>query len=136
MDKFPDALIGMQLVGWDSCEQILTVKDNERIINLLFNDSDEGDCCGYNDFFAELLVSDHDLSINPIITNVEVKNDPEDSADYPWDDCDHVKITFFGGAKKIFQIESTSGSGSGWCYGACVTVKCKTLDIDECVTAW
>lgn len=131
MKNFPDILIGMQLVGWDDQRKILTVKDeNGKPCDLVFDDSNEGDCCGYNDFFAELLVSDHDASLNPIITRVEVKRPEENYFE------DNVKITFFGGAKKIFCIDSESGSGSGWCYGACVTVKCEAIDLYDYVTVW
>lgn len=133
MNYFSDVLIGMQLIGWNDQEKILTVKDvNGKQYDLVFDDSDEGDCCGYNDFFAELLVSDHDASLNPIITRIEVEKPEKEGSEV----CENVKITFFGGAKKIFYINSESGSGSGWCYGACVTVKCEAIGLKEYVTSW
>lgn len=136
MEKFPNMLIGMQLVGWDQENQILTVKNDEQYLNLVFDDSDEGDCCGFNNFFAELLVSEQDLSMNPIITHVEVDRGENTPLDSSWHDLDRVKITFFGAAKSLFTIDSESGSGSGWEYGACVTVKCDAIGLKEFVTAW
>lgn len=130
MNEFPYLLIGMQLVKWDDDKKILTVKKEDQLLDLVFDDSDEGDCCGYNEFFANLLVSDDDLSLNPVITNVEVLHNSDA------DDWQESKITFFGEAKKLLCIESESGSGSGWCYGACVTVKCDALGLSELVTSW
>lgn len=129
MNKFPYLLIGMQLVNWDDDKKVLTVKAEDKLLDLVFDDSDEGCCCGYNDFFAELLVSERDVSINPVITNVEVLEKDDG-------DCSTAKITFFGEAKKLFSIRSESGSGSGWCYGACVTVKCDALGLSDLVTSW
>lgn len=130
MNDFPYLLIGMQLVEWDDDKKILTVKDGEKLLDLVFDDSDEGDCCGYNEFFAELLVSDRELSRNPVITNVEVLHNGD------CDDCDKAEITFFGEARKLLCIESLSSSGSGCCYGACVSVKCDVIGLEELVTSW
>lgn len=129
MKSFTSMLIGMQLIGWDDGKKILTVKDRSKLFDLVFDDSDEGDCCGYNVFFAELFTSEEDLAQNPIITRVEVEKNVE---------CDEekAKITFFGGAKKLLKLESLSSSGSGWTYGACVTVRCKAMELDEVVTEW
>jgi hypothetical protein len=136
MEKFPDMLIGMQLVNWNKENQTLTVRDGERLFDLQFDDSDEGDCCGFNNFFAELLVSDHDLSLNPVITHVEVEECERSFFGYRGGEQDHVKVTFFGGANKLFYVDSESSSGSGWGYGACVTVKCSAIGLDECITSW
>ena len=130
MNEFPYLLIGMQLVKWDDDKKILTVKNEDQLLDLVFDDSDEGDCCGYNEFFANLLVSDDDLSLNPVITNVEVLHNSDA------DDWQESKITFFGESKKLLCIESESGSGSGWSYGACVTVKCDAIGLSELVTSW
>ena len=88
MNEFPYLLIGMQLVKWDDDKKILTVKNEDQLLDLVFDDSDEGDCCGYNEFFANLLVSDDDLSLNPVITNVEVLHNSDA------DDWQESKITF------------------------------------------
>ena len=88
---FADKLIGMQLVSWDDNEKTLTVKKGNDLFKLAFDDSDEGDCCGYNDFFVELLVSEDELKRNPVITNLEyVHSDSEE------DECDSLVLTFFG----------------------------------------
>lgn len=129
-NTFADKLIGMQLVSWEDATKTLIVQKGEERFKLVFDDSDEGDCCGYNEFFVELTASDDELKRNPVITNVSAERSGED------EDCDSLEITFLGESKKIMTISSVSGSGSGWCYGAIVTVKCEALAIDETVTGW
>lgn len=106
-------------------EEIVVSKDNELYVLKVIEDS--GDCCGYNDLETQLLIDDEN---KPIITNVEYED--------VYNDCDeqHVKITFYGENKQIALIDSLSSSGSGWCYGACVTIKCKELNIDEIISEW
>lgn len=128
-NTFADKLIGMQLMSWDEAENTLIVKKGEEYFKLVFDDSDEGDCCGYNSLFVELFVSESELSRNPVIVKCEAKREDCDNSD-------HMKLTFFGEAKKIMTIDSDSGSGSGWCYGACVTVECVGLGINEVITSW
>lgn len=124
-----DNLIGMQLVDWDDDTQILTVRNGEDFHRIEIDDSDCGDCCGYNEFFAELHVDREKMGENPVITHAEACEDD----DY----CDKMVIAFFGGAEKLISLHSESGSGSGWCYGACVKVRCKSLDMDgETITSW
>lgn len=130
-ETFANKLIGMQLVGWDDEQKTLTVKKDDEIFKLVFDDTDEGDCCGYNTFFAELIATSDEIARNPIITNV-LNEHHENSG---WE-SETLKITFFGESKKLLCINSESGSGSGWCYGAIVTVKCEALGIDDCVTSW
>lgn len=77
---------------------------------------DEGDCCGFNEFDI-LLIDEEEIHNNPVITNItEERNE--------YTDGDVLKMTFFGEHKAIAEINSYSSSGSGWCYGACVTLKC------------
>lgn len=128
-NTFADKLIGMQLVSWDDNEKALVVRKGEEHFKLVFDDSDEGSCCGYNNLFVELLVTEDELKRNPVIVKCEAKRDDDD-------DGDHIKLTFFGESKKIMTIDSESGSGSGWCYGAVVTVDCAGLGIDEAITSW
>lgn len=129
-NTFADKLIGMQLVSWDDDRKIMTVKKGNNLFKLVFDDSKEGGCCGYNDFFAELFVSNEELKRNPVITKLECERSGDE------ENADSVRITFLGEAKKIMTINSLSSSGSGWCYGATVTVKCEALSIDETVTGW
>lgn len=114
--------------------QILKVNDNQIIVKL-GNDvhvleiiSDGGDCCGYADFATNLLYSENDFR-NPVITNVVL----EDKGD---NYSDSSIVTFFGESKPLASIESEAGSGSGWSYGACVSLRCKSLDIDENLASW
>lgn len=120
-----EKLIGAQVtkVGKDEIDVQLNGKGYT-----LYLDSDDGDCCGYSGF--EIIHFDEEnTSDNPIITNVEYEGE---------DDYDEStsKVTFFGLHKEILKIESSAGSGSGWNYGANVTISCKELDIDNTLAAW
>lgn len=121
-------LIGYQLVQIDD-EKIIVKKDNK--IYVLKIEKDYGDCCGYNEIETHLLINENEIEKNPIITNIEFQNIMTDPCD-----CDLVKITFYGNNKKLANIKSLSASGSGWQYGACVSIVCKELDIDEIITEW
>lgn len=120
-------LIGYQLVSIDN-EHIVIRKDNSTyVLDIL---EDEGDCCGYNLIETELLVDETELYRNPVITNVEMT---EKEDDYDGMGC---KLTFFGEYKPLAIVDTYSSSGSGWCYGACVSINCKGLDINEVLSAW
>lgn len=114
--------------------QILTVSDESievKLDNKVFTldiISDDGDCCGYSAFTTNMLYSEND-SRNPIITNVSLKSGESD-----YDDSS--VITFYGESKPLATIESEAGSGSGWGYGAFVSLRCKALDIDEDLASW
>lgn len=114
--------------------QILTINDDSIKVKLgedTFNleiISYDGDCCGYADFKTNLLYSENDRR-NPIITNIEL----EDKDCY---DGESSIITFYGESKPLATIESEAGSGSGWSYGAFVSLTCKELDIDENLASW
>lgn len=114
--------------------QILTVNDDSIEVKLgektfkLEIVSDGGDCCGYADFTTNLLYSENDFR-NPIITNVSLEGG---EGAY----CDSSIITFYGESKPLATIESEAGSGSGWSYGAFVSLKCIPLDIDEDLASW
>lgn len=115
--------------------QILTVGDDWIDVKLgdgvfkLEIISDDGDCCGYANFTTNLLYSENDAR-NPIITNVSLEDDESD-----YDGSSSV-VTFYGESKPLAKIESLAGSGSGWNYGASVTLRCKALDIDENLASW
>lgn len=119
-------LVGFQLVNINRTE-IIVEKDD--VTYKLAIKGDSGDCCGYNDIDTTLLISEDELSRNPVITNIEL----EDSDGYSESKC---KVTFYGEYKPMAVIDSLSSSGSGWCYGACVTSECKALDLDCTITAW
>lgn len=116
-------LIGAKLISIDT-ERIIVEKDNTQYIIDIIDDG--GDCCGYNEINAKLLITDNS---KPIITKITT----EESDNYDGDSCN---ITFFGEYKPIAELDSFSYSGSGWGYGACVTLECKALDIDTLITSW
>lgn len=86
---------------------------------------DYGDCCGYNEITANLLIDDNS---KPIITKIQTEE--------TCDEGNNVLITFFGEYKPIATLNSFSYSGSGWAYGASVTLKCEELDMDTLVSQW
>lgn len=130
MNTFPECLVGMQLVKWyEGCNTLVLRDANQQKYMLWFDDTHSGDCCGYNEVSAELYISDEDLSANPIITRVEKVKDGTSC-------MNEVELIFFGESKKLMSVSSTSGSESGYSYGACVTVHCKDLKIEEVVTKW
>lgn len=125
-------LVGYQLVSIDDVK--IVVRKGNSEYTLCINE-DYGDCCGYNEFSTKLLVSEDELVRNPIITNVEVEETIA-RREENWFDGQGAKITFFGEVKPIAELDSFSSSGSGWCYGACVTIVCEALEMDETITSW
>lgn len=123
-------LVGYQLVSIN--DSAITVRKGDTEYTLHINE-DYGDCCGYNEISTKLLVSEDELARNPIITNVEVESDSSDESS----GCgDSAKITFFGEMKALAELDSFSSSGSGWGYGACVTVECESLELYNTITSW
>ena len=120
-------LIGSKLVSFNEKGFSVILPNGERR-DFVF-DEDYGDCCGYNELSAELLISADELSNNPVITNIE-------KIDTSGSDGDSIKIVFFGEVKKIAEINSLSSSESGWCYGACVWVTCKQINESEILTKY
>ena len=120
-------LIGYQLVSIDDTKIVVRKNDSEYTLNIK---EYEGDCCGFNEIKTTLLISDTELKCNPIITNVE-KEEMEDEYDGMYG-----KLTFFGEYKPMAIVDGYSSSGSGWCYGACVSIYCSDLGIDEELSSW
>ena len=127
MEKELQKLIGSQLVG-ETCSGILLKKDG-KVFELEI-DTDSGDCCGYADFKKVLLIDEDNIKRNPVITKVEII---DGESDYDEESC---LITLYGENLAMATVEATAGSGSGWHYGACVTVKCPTLGIAGCIASW
>ena len=119
-------LIGWQIVSMDKQGFVITKDGEKRTFKF---DEDEGDCCGFNNFDAKLVYEEGSAD-NPVITAI---NFDEDESDY---DENHVIITFFGGHKLLAKIDSLSSSGSGWCYGACVTCRCVETNEEETISCW
>ena len=120
-------LIGYKLEKINNNEIVIS---NENKSYILKFEEDEEDCCGYNELETTLLIDEKN---KPIITNVKYEDVSEEDK---WGDSEIIKITFFEENKEIANIKSKSSSGSGWCYGACVTVNCKELHIHETISSW
>lgn len=120
-----EKLIGAQILTLNDDSIEVKLGDGIHTLEII---SDDGDCCGFADFTTNLLYSENDFR-NPVITNVELEN-----KDYH--DGDSSIITFYGESKPLATIESEAGSGSGWSYGAFVSLRRKELDIDEDLASW
>lgn len=119
-------LIGFQLVEINNSEIKLKKDDKTFTLSII---TDNGGCCGYNFVGTNLFISKRELNRNPIITDITIdRNEGE------WEQT--CKVVLFGEEKNIAELETNSGSGSGWCYGACAWVKCKELDLDEVLSQW
>lgn len=118
-----EELVGFQLVSINNDAIIVKKDEKEYLINF---EEDEGECCGFNDLETELLINDNS---KPIITSIKGIDKSDD-----WEEA--VEIIFYGENKQLAKINSRSSSGSGWSYGACITVKCKDLNIEEVITSW
>lgn len=123
-------LVGYRLVEIDNCG-FKVKKDND--IKTFEFEGDHGDCCGYNDVTANLLISEDELTNNPIITEVNYVNPAKM---HSYDECERIVITFMGECRPIAEINSESGSGSGWRYGAHAWVTCKETNETETLTEW
>ena len=119
-------LVGFQLV--DLTEEKILVRAPDGKTFTLFIEDDEGDCCGFNDITTTLEVKKNS-KINPIITKVDICNEEEDEGE-----CCYV--TFYGDSKVLGSIDTYSSSGSGWNYGANVTVRCSPLSLIETLSSW
>lgn len=122
-------LIGFQLVGINGSE--IKLKKGDKTFTLSIIDSCEEDqtCCEYNDIEANLFISKEELGRNPIITDITIEK-----SEYEWGET--CKVVFFGEEKNIAELTTNSSSVSGWYYGACASVKCKELDLNEVLSQW
>lgn len=121
-------LIGFRLISISNDAIIVEKQGKQCRLDI---DDDYGDCCGWNEIEAKLLVSETDLMANPVITNVEVEGNLGENYAHS-----SSKVTFFGVYKPMATLETSSGSCSGWQYGAAVTVMCKELSINETISSW
>lgn len=121
--KITDALIGAKLISVSDYE--IKIEKDHKVYTLNI-EQEQGGCCGYSEVETKLLINEKS---KPVITKIEFdRND-----NYENDTC---LITFFGEYKPLATINSCSGSGSGYYYGACVTIECRDLDICEVITEW
>lgn len=119
-------LVGYQLVSIDDAKII--VKKGNRKYEIVIMD-DPGGCCGYNDIKTELYFDKEDSKRNPVIIDVDEKFDGGN-----FDTS--CSITFIGEYGNLGKIDSLSSSGSGWCYGATVTLISDKLGIKEIISSW
>ena len=118
------SLVGMTLLDLNEYGFTVESKDGERL-RFVF-DEDKGDCCGFNEIKTTLSMSTKNP---PVITRVQYQ-DVSDG------DEDAIVITFFGLDKEIAEIFSMSSSGSGWAYGATVSVMCREINFHEVITQY
>ena len=120
-----DVLIGSQILTMTN-DKIVVAKDGTNYTLYIGDYSD--DYCGFNEIQTVLNYGENRAD-NPIITDIvrEIDNG---------DDGSSCKVTFYGDSKAIGTIDAYSSSGSGWEYGARVTVECEALGIDETLSSW
>lgn len=123
--KLFDDLIGGQITTMTN-EGFSVRFANGQVRNFVFVE-DKGDCCGYNELQTELFYS-KDSKDNPAIVKVEYEGDDNDG--------DSLTITFFGAYAPLAEINSCSYSGSGYRYGAAMSVICKETKEEEILTSW
>lgn len=119
------ALVGMQLVNLT--KHAIMVKKNGKTFQIHIDD-DEGDCCGFNEISTRLYFKPNSKR-NPVITSVVQKSQTKEVEET-------CNVIFFGEDKTIAELDTLSSSGSGWGYGATVSVKCDKLDIDDVLSSW
>ena len=120
-------LIGSQIINvGDDNFTVRTQQGENRTFRII---EDEGDCCGYNNWGIQIFNKD-EIDRNPIITKVVDTGEQEDG------DAVIRYITLFGEYAPLVEINSLSSSGSGWAYGACVTLLCEEIKTEETITRW
>jgi hypothetical protein len=120
-------LIGAQLISFGKDK--FKVKTEKGKVRTFVLDEDEGDCCGYNEVVSTLLIDKKELRNNPIITAIKESDTEEDDGNR------HI-LTLVGISKPLAEIDTYSSSGSGWCYGACVTLECKETRLSKILSHW
>lgn len=119
-------LIGFKLLNVD--EYGMTIEKNCVQLHVDFIQS-YGDCCGYTGINTLYIGSNSE----PQITNVELV--AEDQGDMYFDG-QAVLLTFFGINGKLAEVHAHASSGSGCQYGACVTVKCDAIKLEQIIAEW
>lgn len=106
-------LVGAKFI--EKTETGFVVEKDDKRYNLDYATYD-GDCCGWAKIEDTLLISDNDL-LNPVISSCEF-------AEHEYDCGYDCKMTLLGISKPIYVANATASSGSGWQYGATVTLYC------------
>lgn len=129
LEEMLNSLIGSRLVMLS--DEGFTVRGDDGKERHFVFEEDYGDCCGFNEVTSTIFFNPNDEENLPAITNIDRLED-----ECPTDDGNSLRITFFGLAKKLAIIDSYSSSGSGWQYGATVTLICKETGDEAVVTTW
>lgn len=123
-----NSLIGAQLIFFNNIGFVVRMPTGE--IRSFAYVEYGGDCCGYNELETSLFFDEGDLAIhNPVIVNVTCEERGMSTGH-------QVTVTFYGANRKIAMIDSYSGSGSGWCYGANVTLQCIETGEETILSEW
>lgn len=120
-------LVGFQLVSIDDNEVIVSKDNREYRLKII---RDEGDCCGFTELETKLLISNEDAKRNPVITDVYINEHGGEWGGQV------VRVTFFGEYLPLANVYTYASSGSGWCYGASVSIDCEPLYLHEELATW
>lgn len=125
MKNLKELLVGAQLVDISNSHITIKIKGKEFVLEI---EEDYGDCCGYNEVETKCFY-EKGSKRNPVITDIKVDTENEDNGN-------RCILTFFGEDKMLAEVNSFSSSGSGWFYGACVTIECDVLKLNETLSQW
>lgn len=117
-----EKLIGAKLINIG--EELITVEKAGKIYEIDII-QDEGMDCGHNEVDANFLA---DIGSKPTITNI---------LKYEMYNMGQIcVIEFFEKNKTIATLNSKSSSDTDGLNGACVSLHCEALNIDEIITEW
>ena len=106
-----NSLIGKQIICANDTQLICQGKNGETVDISFYADNVD---CGYAEVTRELFFEPNNKN-NPVITDWEFAGGDRDNS------C-RVELTFFGLKKPLVKYDLECGSGSGWHYGAAITV--------------
>ena len=103
--------------------QHLIGKTYKELVDHLRTEEDGGDCCGWSNCYIENSLVDLKNKAEAVLVDV-VEIDYSDDADADYSDRSVINFIFDLGDKKglILGYDLQAGSGSGWSYGAYVTL--------------
>lgn len=103
--------------------QHLIGKTYKELVDHLRTEEDGGDCCGWSNCYIENSLVDLKDKAEAVLVDV-VEIDYSDDADSDYSDRSVINFIFDLGDKKglILGYDLQAGSGSGWSYGAYVTL--------------
>lgn len=126
--KLKNDLIGARLIHISNEGFIVRLSTDGSTRHFVFEE-EPGDCCGFSEVTTKLLIDKEDLRNAPAITDVQFQENEGAEGD-------SLIITLFGISKPLAIIDSFSSSGSGWCYGSAMWVKCKETKKYFQLTSW